>query len=134
MLGYSKRCNKGKAFLLLLTHLYAVKLYNVEAETLSGGMKSSKTSLQLSQCFTVPIILSVVPVGMNSKKHYLFNVPEIHVHNSASRSCNLETFGAADFFPVCKEFSFADESRPEARCLPSRNLITICCFVCTNVL
>lgn len=67
MLRYSRRCNKSNASLLLFTHLHAVKLYHVEAKTLSGGMKSSKSYLQLSLCFTVPIILFVVPVGMDSK-------------------------------------------------------------------
>jgi hypothetical protein len=67
MLGYSRRCNQGNTSVLLFTHLCAVKRYHVQVETLFGRMKSSKSYLQVSQCFTITIILFVVPVGMISK-------------------------------------------------------------------
>jgi hypothetical protein len=67
VLGYSRRCKQGNASLLLFKHLCSVKLYHVQVDTLFGRMKSSKSHLQVSQCFTMPIILFVVPVGMISK-------------------------------------------------------------------
>jgi hypothetical protein len=116
--------------------LCAVKRYHVEGETSLWENDILEDLLSGASVFHSTDHIIVVPVGVISKiitSHYL-NVPENRVHDSSSRICSLEILGASDSFRVYRELPDADESRQEAHCLPSGNLVTAHCFVCTDIL
>jgi hypothetical protein len=118
VLGNPIRWNQRVESLQLFSHLCAVEHYHVEGEATPCANEIFEVAISDFPVFqSTDHIQWLYPIIYKSTTS--LKVPENSLHDFSSRSCSLESFGAANSFPLYKEYSFADECRPETGCLPS---------------